>query len=194
MKETVLVIATALISGLLATIVTILWQRKTNTYGRKMRVFEILMSYRYLIHSEESVKALNSVDVVFYHDKNVRAAYSEFLNETAKKPEFNPNINDKHLKLLEEMAKVLKLKNIHWDDIKQAYYPNGLSEKIQEEAALRKAQLQNAINLIENNSAQQNIPSSSQFNQQLLLQLLPELFKNPESLKILADMSKKANN
>lgn len=190
MKETVLVIVTALISGLLATIVTILWQRRANTYNRKMKVFEILMSYRYLISSEESVRALNSVDVVFYHDTDVRKAYTDFLSETAKKPEFNPNIGDKHLKLLEEMAKALHLKDIHWDDIKQAYYPNGLSEKIQEEAMLRKVQLQNAVNSVKRNLEQQNTPSGNQFNEQLLIQLLPELIKNPESLRMLLESAK----
>lgn len=30
----------------------------------------------------------------------MRQAYSNFLDETAKRPEMNPNIADKHLKLL----------------------------------------------------------------------------------------------
>ena len=42
-----------------------------------------MMSYRYMIHAEESVKAINSVDVVFYGNDNVRKALADFLNEAA---------------------------------------------------------------------------------------------------------------
>lgn len=128
MENIALVIITALISGLLATLVTIWWQRRAGIFASKMRIFETLMSYRYMISSEESVKALNSIDIIFYKDKMVRQAYKDFLNEANKRPELNPNIEDKHLKLLEVMSKSLNLDEIHWDDIKHTYYPNGLSE------------------------------------------------------------------
>ena len=122
MAQTALLVSTALVSGLFATIVTLLWQRRTALYNRKLNVFSILMSYRYMISSEASVNALNTIDVIFYKDKKVREAYSKFLDETSKKPEFNPQIDEKYLKLLEEMAVALKLKDIHWDDIKHSYY------------------------------------------------------------------------
>ena len=56
MENIALVIITALISGLLATLVTIWWQRRAGIFASKMRIFETLMSYRYMISSEESVK------------------------------------------------------------------------------------------------------------------------------------------
>lgn len=146
MEQIILVICTALISGLFATIITLWWQKKSALYNEKMDIFKTVMSYRYKISSEESVSALNAIDVVFYRDTEVRRAYVDFLNEADKKPEFNPNINDKHLKLLEEIAKALNLKDIHWDDIKRSYYPKGLSEKTREEDTLRKIQIQNASN------------------------------------------------
>ena len=191
MGNVALVIITALISGLLATIITIWWQKRAQIFARKMRVFETLMAYRYMISSEESVKTLNSIDVIFYKDKAVRDAYKDFLNEASKKPELNPNIEDKHLKLLEMMSKSLKLEGIHWDDIKLTYYPNGLSEKLQEETVLRKMQIQNAAATIQHSESQANTPSSNQFNQQLLAQILPELIRNPESLKSLIEIGEK---
>ena len=191
MGNVALVIITALISGLLATIITIWWQKRAQIFARKMRVFETLMAYRYMISSEESVKTLNSIDVIFYKDKAVRDAYKDFLNEASKKPELNPNIEDKHLKLLEMMSKSLKLEGIHWDDIKLTYYPNGLSEKLQEETVLRKMQIQNATATIQHSESQANTPSSNQFNQQLLAQILPELIRNPESLKSLIEIGEK---
>lgn len=191
MGNVALVIITALISGLLATIITIWWQKRAQIFARKMRVFETLMAYRYMISSEESVKTLNSIDVIFYKDKAVRDAYKDFLNEASKKPELNPNIEDKHLKLLEMMSKSLKLEGIHWDDIKLTYYPNGLSEKLQEETVLRKMQIQNAAATIQHSESQANTPSSNQFNQQLLAQILPQLIRNPESLKSLIEIGEK---
>ena len=194
MNNVVLVVITALISGLLATIVTIWWQRRSEIRNKKMKVFETLMTYRYMISSQESVNALNSIDVVFYKDKNVRKAFSDFLNETDKKPEFNPNIPDKHLKLLEEMSKSLGLKDIHWDDIKQSYYPSGLSEKIMEESLLRKMQIQSVSTELTQEQAPQNTPSNNQFNEQMVAQLLPALLQNPESLKILIELGKNKPN
>lgn len=188
MTDVILVIVTALISGLFATIITLWWQSKAAVKKSKMKIFETLMAYRYRIIAEPSVHALNSIDVIFYNDKNVRQAYADFLNETAKRQEMNPNTADKHLKLLEEMAKALKLKDIHWDDIKQAYCPNGLSEKIREEELLRKMQLQTTINAIELQKGQQNTPSQEQINQQTVLQLIPELLKNPEGVKTLIEL------
>ena len=194
MNNVVLVVITALISGLLATIVTIWWQRRSEIRNKKMKVFETLMTYRYMISSQESVNALNSIDVVFYKDKNVRKAFSDFLNETDKKPEFNPNIPDKHLKLLEEMSKSLGLKDIHWDDIKQSYYPSGLSEKIMEESLLRKMQIQSVSTELTQEQAPQNTPSNNQFNEQMVAQLLPALLQNPESLKMLIELGKNSPN
>jgi hypothetical protein len=191
MDNVIIVIVTALISGLFATLVTIWWQNKAAVRKSKMKIFETLMAYRYMIVAEPSVHALNSIDVVFYKDEDVRRAYADFLNETAKRPEMSPNIPDKHLKLLEEMAKALNLKNIHWDDIKQAYCPNGLSEKIREEELLRKMQLQTAANNIETQKRQQNTPTQEQSNQQLILQLLPAMIQNPEGVKTLMEFGER---
>lgn len=191
MDNVFLVIVTALISGLFATLVTIWWQGRAAVRKSKMKIFETLMAYRYMIVAEPSVHALNSIDVVFYKDENVRRAYSDFLNEAAKRPEMNPNTADKHLKLLEEMAKALNLKNIHWDDIKQAYCPNGLFERLHEEELLRKMQIQTAANALEVQKEQQNTPAQEQVNQQILLKILPELIKNPDGLKTLMEFGEK---
>lgn len=194
MSEVILVIVTALISGLFATVIMIWWQKRTETRERKMKIFETLMAYRYMISSQESVNALNSIDVVFYKDKTVRKAYAEFLNEADKKPELNPNIADKHLKLLEEMSKSLGLTEIHWDEIKQSYYPTGLSEKITEEAVLRKIQIQSASNALSHNNSTENTPVTNQFSEQFVAQIIPSLIQNPESLKALIEFSKNKEN
>lgn len=188
MGDIVLVVVTALISGLLATLVTIWWQKRSSEYQEKLGIFKTLMAHRKPFFSEESVIALNSIDVVFYRNRDVRKAYSDFLDEATKRPEFSPNIADKHLKLLEEISKCLGLKDIHWNDIKQVYYPKGYADKIDEEAMLRKAQLQNAIETASRNDDLESTPSD---NKQLVAQLLPELIKHPESIAALIELGEK---
>ena len=157
-----------------------------------MRIFETLMAHRYKIAAEESVSALNSIDVIFYKEKNVRDAYKEFLAETNKVPFSENAIEEKHLKLLETMSKDLKLNEIHWDDIKHKYYPNGLSEKDRDEDMLRKLQIKNAAVALQNNN-QGNNSTNNIDGQQIALQLLPELLKNPESLKAIMEFAKQNN-
>ena len=189
MDNTLLVIMTALISGLCATLVTLVWQHRTRIYTNKMNVFRTLMSYRYMISDERCVAALNSIDVVFYKDKQIREAYKGFWDETMKPqaPTQNGVILDKFLKLLEEMGKVLGLKDIHWDDIKRDYYPTGLSEKLEGERLLRQLQLQKAM---EKNTGynQQEITPDVQI---AVLNMITELSKNPENLKTVLNFAEK---
>ena len=147
MNESTLVITTALCSGLVATLITILWQQKNQKHAEKVRIFTILMSTRYDIAVEESVKALNMLDVVFNSSKRVRNAWREFHDATnlPESPTRGQAIVDKHLRLLEVIAEDIGYKNIRWDDIKQYYYPDGLATKRQDETMLRKAQIKVAI-------------------------------------------------
>ena len=151
------------------------------------------MAYRFMVTTEESVKALNSIDVVFYKDRAVCNAYKDFVSETEKSPELNPNTADKHLKLLEEMAKSLNLKYIEWDSIKHYYYPAGLAKKLEEETVLRNLQIQSAISQLDKNEEKQNTTSERQFSDQMIAQILPDLFKNPDSLKMIIEYSEKNN-
>jgi len=101
------------------------------------------MSKRYEISAQESVDALNVIDVVFYSSKEVREAWNEFNEATTlpDSPTKLQEIGDKHLKLLEVMADDIGYKKIRWDDIKHYYFPVALSNKMNEEAVLRKVQI-----------------------------------------------------
>ena len=179
MDNTFLVIITALVSGLCATLITLVWQHRTRIYSNKIDIFRTLMSYRYMISDERCVAALNSIDVVFYRNGNVRIAYKDFWNEINKPTDLNPVIQDKFLRLLEEMAKVLRFKDIHWDDIKRFYYPVALSEKLDGERLLRQLQLKKAMEKNTGYNQQEMTPDV----QIAVLNMITELSKNPESLK-----------
>lgn len=139
MGNTFLVIMTALCSGLIATLVTIWWQNKSQ---EKEKIFTILMSKRYDFTVKESVEALNMIDVVFYNSIKVRDAWKEFLDAVNKK---GSPINDKYLRLLELIADDIGYTDICWEDIKQFYYPVGLANRRQDEDVLRKVQIDVAI-------------------------------------------------
>lgn len=101
------VFITALCSGLIATIVTLIVQHFSRKHEEKVRIFKVLMSKRYDIAAEESVEAMNMIDVIFYSSKEVRSAWKDFY-ETAHQPDSdtkNQAIADKHLRLLEIIAK-----------------------------------------------------------------------------------------
>ena len=143
-----IIIFTSLISGILATILTIIVQRFSEIKKTKRDIFEVLMSHRYMIPDKANVEALNKIDVVFYKNKSVRKAWREFLliaDSANSSPNKVTEVNDKYLRLLEEIATVMGYRNIKWEEIKKYYLPQGLSTKILEEETLRKAQIQQAL-------------------------------------------------
>lgn len=195
MSETAVVILTALCSGLIATFVTILWQKRSQINNEKNRIFTILMSKRYDIASEESVNALNMIDVIFYQSEKVRTAWKSFLETTNQpdSPTKNQAINDKHLKLLEVIAEDIGYKKIRWDDIKQYYYPIGLSNLRQDEAVLRRVQIDAGLAQI-NESKKHEEVSQANANSQMATQVLIEAMRNPDSLLKLMEVAEKAQN
>ena len=192
MENTLLVVITALCSGLIATLVTIWWQMKNQKKINKNKIFTILMSKRYEISAEESVEALNMIDVVFYKSEKVRKAWKEF-NDAASLPN-TPNraqaISDKHLKLLEVMAEDIGYENIKWDDIKEYYYPNGLSERKKEESVLRRVQIDAAIAQSQKKEEKENTQTNK--NDEFAGQMILEMMKNPDDLLKLMDVAEKA--
>ena len=147
MKELVLIIITALCSGLIATIITLWWQNKAERKKNKFNIFNTLMSNRFFISHTENVKALNSVQSIFYNDKKVCTAWHNFFLEVNKRPDDpTSNIQDAYISLLEEISKSCGYTEMKWKNIKEYYYPNSLFEEINENVLLRKS------NLVLNNS------------------------------------------
>lgn len=195
MGETAVIIFTALCSGLIATLVTILWQKRSQTISEKTKIFTVLMSKRYDLAAEESVNALNMIDVVFYKSERVRSTWKSFL-EATNLPDSQTKaqvINDKHLKLLEVIAEDIGYKEVRWDDIKQYYYPVGLSSLRQDEAVLRRIQIDAGLAQI-SESKKHEESSQTDTNNQLATQVLIEAMKNPDGLLKLMEVAEKAQN
>ncbi len=188
------IIVTALsvvFSGVVATVITILYQKFSGEKAVKRKVFEIAVSYRFCISEEENVKSLNSIDVVFHKNQKVRQAWKSYMDE-ADKPSSNPQqLNDRYIKLLEEMALACGYKDIRWDDLKRYYYPNGLLTRKNDDEVLKKLQIKTAEKTVSDAVGQQNAPQNEQFANQMMLQLLPKLIENPDSFSKLIEFADK---
>lgn len=172
------ILISAVLSGIFATVVTLWWQNKLRIRQEKVHIFTTLMSKRYDITSEDCVEALNMIDVVFYKDTKVRTAWREFKAATDM-PESDAKsqiIADKHLKMLEVMAESIGYKNIRWDDIKQYYYPVGLSDRKRDETILRRVQIDAALSQIKKEDAHhgnaERVDPADEMKQQLTMRML----------------------
>lgn len=190
MGNIIVTILSFLLSGILATLITIFYQNYADEKAAKRKIFETAVSSRYCIVEEENVKALNSIDVIFHNNKNVRQSWKAFIDEADKQPPNPQNINDKYMKLLEEMAIVCGYKNIKWDDLRRHYYPTGLSRQKVDEETLRNLQIKSAEKSL--SSSQQNTTKEKQLTDQLVMQLLPKLIENPESFNNLLEFAEKS--
>lgn len=135
-----------IIIPILAVVIGQLLQNKSEKRKDKMAVFRHLMSYRAIGYTDkESVNILNSVPIIFYKDKNVIKKFNDYMNSLNIKPEDysqkQKEIDDNKTKLLVEMAKVLKYRNINWEIIQNPYIPAGLLNQMQQEALFKQGQL-----------------------------------------------------
>ena len=180
-----ILLVTSLLSGIFATIVTILVQKHNEILKEKRQIFSTLMAHRYLMSDKENVEALNKIDAIFYKSIKVRNAWAAFIDaadKSAKDP--TVNLNDKYLKLLEIMADAVGYKNISWDEIKRSYFPIGLSEKLAEETALRKAQIQQV-----NTVLHQDHPNPNQMtNEEMGMRVIMKALESPDGISTIGKL------
>lgn len=154
MNQTTITIVAALLSGIIATIITLFWQNRAKKIDSRREIFNTLMAYRFEIANKESVIALNCVPAIFYDCPKVQDTWRTFLDIASKTPFIPQELTDAHIQLLEEIAKALRHRNIKWKDIKRNYFPNGLISELDDERNLRKAQLKVALRNMEESGAQ----------------------------------------
>lgn len=189
MENTIVMILSALISGLIATGLTLFWQHRYGRRNERNFIFKTLMAYRFHVSNIENVKALNMVEVVFHDENEVSEAYRNFILESRKK-EGNETF-DMYITLLEKIAKSLKYKNIDWSAIKNRNYcPDALSDRINEEEMLRKLMLETAK--INRERTEQSAGIAP--DQVMGMQVLTTLLQNPTSLEHILKFAGKSQN
>lgn len=189
MENAIIIILSALLSGLIATGLTLFWQYRNGRRNERNFIFKTLMAYRFHVSNIENVKALNMVEVVFHDENEVSEAYRNFILESRKK-EGNETF-DMYITLLEKIAKSLKYKNIDWSAIKNRNYcPDALSDRINEEDMLRKLMLETAK--INRERTEQSAGIAP--DQVMGMQVLTTLLQNPTSLEYILKFAGKSQN
>ena len=109
---------------------------------QKLDLFATLMQERARITSDNGVRALNSIDVVFDDSHAVRGAWSELILAFDAQP-FDMNVVTERLRtLLGAMAKDIGLSDeLRNDDFARVYYPNVMAQEQQIRDLQRQQQL-----------------------------------------------------
>ena len=137
---TIVNIVAVIVAPIIAVLIGQMLQDRAEKRKDKMRIFQTLMTSRiYGSWTQESVHALNSIDIVFCDDLNVRNDCKD-LND--KYHVSNPDqsqlkkIEQAQYRLLESMANALGYKDkITWETIQNPYIPDGLVNQLEEQKA-----------------------------------------------------------
>jgi hypothetical protein len=132
-KDIISIVAIA-VSPAVAVLISMWIQDRREKLQLKRNVFATLMATRPQAYSEEIVRAMNMIDVVFHDNENVRRLWGEYMEMLNNQGLNNPAgfaLRDmKRAELLHEMAKCVRLgKEISHVDLKRCYLPIGLEEE-----------------------------------------------------------------
>ena len=132
--ETVNVLA-IILSPAIAVLITMFLQSRKDKKNAKMNIFITLMATRNRAPSEEIVRALNMIDVIFSKDKNIRRLWNEYFGMLSNEGLSNPvgwkQREQKNLEMITAIAKNIGYKNeITSLDVDKVYYPVGLQNQL----------------------------------------------------------------
>lgn len=110
----------------------------------KMQIFKTLMTSRIFGWTNESVQAMNLIDVVFANDKAVRKQWKICFDKMCVENPTDTDLSKIKLereKLLEAMAKSLGYKDIiTWESIQNPYIPKGMTDLMAQQQAYQNNQ------------------------------------------------------
>lgn len=95
----------------------------------KLNVFALIMQGRAELASEDTVRALNSIDVAFNNSGLVREAWAELYQALGTDPLVKHVVEERVRKLLREMAQDLGIADtLRLDDFARIYFPTALAQ------------------------------------------------------------------
>ena len=110
----------------------------------KMQIFKTLMTSRIFGWTNESVQAMNLIDVVFADDKAVRKQWKICFDKMCVENPTDTDLSKIKLereKLLEAMAKSLGYKDIiTWESVQNPYIPKGMTDLMVQQQAYQNNQ------------------------------------------------------
>ena len=135
MNEQFVIILTSAVVSLSVSLITFLvstvwYQARKEKRLEKIYIFKQLMATRNIL-DYETVKAINTIHIIFNDSKDVTEACVEYMNALKVEGEFNEalwkNVEEKEQKLIKTIAKNLEFENIDINVIQNKYNPNFLS-------------------------------------------------------------------
>lgn len=143
MMEIINIIALIIIP-VLAVVIGQKLQVRSQKRNDKMQIFKILMTSRIFGWTNESVQAMNLIDVVFADDKAVRKQWKICFDKMCVENPTDTDLSKIKLereKLLEAMAKSLGYKDIiTWESIQNPYIPKGMTDLMAQQQAYQNNQ------------------------------------------------------
>lgn len=138
---TIVSILAILLSPLIAVGVTVWFQNRKERRDQKRWILATLVATRHTPVTDEVVRALNMIDVVFHDSPAVRRLWREYFDMLC-----NPSLNNpqgvqqrqvKNLEMITEMAKEVGYgKTITHLDVDRVYYPVGLGQQAVQQQAI----------------------------------------------------------
>jgi hypothetical protein len=123
-------IVAVLLSPLIAWVVTIWYQNRSEKRKAKRDLFLVLMAKRKTYPPPmEFVDALNKIEVVFQDNKKVRQSARDYISSLTEDGISSGLSNSMLLDMLSDMANVLGYKDLRQTQIDRFYSPNYLSNQ-----------------------------------------------------------------
>lgn len=132
MEQAMLV--SVLLSPVIAVAISLWYQHRKERRDTKRWVLSTLLSTRHSAVTDEQVRALNLIDLVFHDAQKVRVLWHEYFDMLNNEGLNNPNgftqRRKKSLELITEMARHLGYgKEITHLDVDRVYFPIGLGDQ-----------------------------------------------------------------
>lgn len=113
----VIVIAAAIISGILGVLISIIYHRRREKYQMKINTLKDFAGYRYDIKGENFTKALNEIFIIFNDSTEVKQALKKF-HEHISSPVRGGDLANQYLtELFKSMCHNLNIKTSDFTDI-----------------------------------------------------------------------------
>lgn len=131
-----------ILSPIFAVLITMKLTQRNEKRKEKMEVFKQLMISRANASTEDYVKTVNSIDVIFADSKKVRKAWKDLFDEYSNPNNTIDKYRYKHTKLIEAVAENLGYKNkLEWSEIiSNVYIPRWLVDMWEQNNVLKEGQ------------------------------------------------------
>lgn len=136
MKTDWLNMAAIVLSPVFAVLISIWIQDRKEIRNRRFSIFNLLVTTRHRIATEDQVRAFNAIDTVFHDCDDVRRQWKEYF-DLLNRPEQESQWKVKYLELLSAMAASIGYKDaIKHEDLDRIYGPRGLYSEAERQAEL----------------------------------------------------------